>query len=172
MYGNPLSPFNPYWWSGGPGPAIPEKQRSTIKQLCIFELPTTNVVLSDTSVDYGIDKCLYNQLPCECFVSVQINQAVPAGGESSPVTIVTPVSGNSTNTGSASSSGEKKTSVIDHNSAPVVGSDLAGSQEIFAFLNKKAGIIRFVNFQTGSTTTPSDSEAQIFRSEEVTAKSK
>lgn len=70
MYGNPLNPFNPYWWVGGPGPAIPTRQRSCLKQLCIFELPTTNVALSETSVDYGIDKCLYNQLPCECYVTV------------------------------------------------------------------------------------------------------
>lgn len=76
MYGNPLNPFNPYWWTGGPSPAIPARQRSCLKQLCIFELPTTNVALSETSVDYGIDKCLYNQLPCECYVTVQVNQAI------------------------------------------------------------------------------------------------
>lgn len=175
MYGNPLSPFNPYWWVGGPGPVIPARQRSALKQLCIFELPTTNVALSDTSVDYGIDACLYNQLPAECYITVQINQAVPTGGESSPVTIVTPVSGTSTNTGSTSGSGEKKTSVIDHNSSAVVGSDLTGSQEVLAYLNKNAGIIRFVNFQTGSTTaaaTENAAQTQALRSEAVATKSK
>lgn len=131
MYGNPLNPFNPYWWTGGPGPAIPTRQRSCLKQLCIFELPTTNVALSETTVDYGIDKCLYNQLPCECYVTVQINQAVPAGGEAFPITIAIPTSNNSSN---------------------VIGSDITNSKEVFAFINKREGIIRFVNFQTGGTT--------------------
>lgn len=54
MYGNPLNPFSPYWWTGGLGSAIPTRQRSCLKQLCIFELPTTNVALSETSVDYVI----------------------------------------------------------------------------------------------------------------------
>lgn len=153
MYGNPLSPFNPYWWSGSPGVVIPTRQRSCIKQLCIYELPTTNVALSDTTVDYGIDRCLYNQLPCECYLAVLINQPVPAGGEGLAVTVVTPTSGNSTNT-PASSSGESKTNVIDHNSANVVGSDLTNTKEVLAYLNKREGIIRFVNFQTGGTTPP------------------
>ena len=41
MYGNPLNPFGTYWWTGGLGSAIPTRQRSCLKQLCIFELPTT-----------------------------------------------------------------------------------------------------------------------------------
>lgn len=36
MYGNPLNPFDTYWWVGGPGPAIPTRQRSCLKQLCVF----------------------------------------------------------------------------------------------------------------------------------------
>lgn len=149
MYGNPLSP---YWWL--PGFPVPTGSQPRAKQLCIFELPTTNVSLSADSVDFGIDKCIYNLLPCECYITLQVNQAVPAGGEGLAVTVVTPTAGSSTNVGSSpsSSSGESKTNVIDHNSSNVVGSDLEESKEIFAFLNKRAGIIRFVNFQTGATT--------------------
>jgi hypothetical protein len=34
----------------------------------------------------------------------------------------------------------------------VIGSDITNSKEVFAFINKREGIIRFVNFQTGGTT--------------------
>lgn len=147
---------NIYYWM----PQIPQfplpvaRQAASLKKLCIFELPTTNVALSATSVDYGVPVCLYNQLPCECYVTVQVNQAVPAGGAALPVTIVTPTSGSNTNTGNVSSSGEKKTNVIDHNGNNVIGSDITGSREVFAYLNKREGIIRFVNFHTGTTTAP------------------
>ena len=130
-------------------PSFPLPRRTRVKQLGIYELPTTNVSLSDTSVDYGIDKCIYNDLPCECFISLVVSQAVPAGGEALPVTVVVPTSSNSTNT-TTSASGESSTPVVDHNTNPVVGSDLETSREVFAYLNKRQGIIRFVNFVTGS----------------------
>lgn len=130
-------------------PSFPLPRRTRVKQLGIYELPTTNVSLSETSVDYGIDKCIYNELPCECFISLVVSQAVPAGGEALPVTVVVPTSSNSTNT-TTSASGESSTPVVDHNTNPVVGSDLETSREVFAYLNKRQGIIRFVNFVTGS----------------------
>lgn len=151
MYGNI---YSPYWCM--PTPVVPVNNHPRVKQIGIFELPTTNVSLSAESVDFGIDKCLYRQLPCECYITLQVNQAVPAGGEGLPVTVATPTSGNSTNVGSSSSSsGESKTNVIDHNSNNVVGSDLVETKEVFAFLNKREGIIRFVNFQTGTTAATS-----------------
>lgn len=123
-----------------------------VKQLCIFELPTTNVSLSESSVDFGIDRCVYNALPPECYISLRVNQLVPAGGEGLPVTVVVPNSSNSTNTtDTTSANGETKVGVIDHNSDPVVGSDLETTTEVFAFVSKVRGIIRFVNFQTGGT---------------------
>lgn len=125
-------------------------QRNRAKQLCIYELPTTNVSLSETSVDYGIDRCIYNDLPCECFISLLVSQAVPAGGEALPVTVVVPTSSTSTNTGTTASGGESGTPVVDHNTNPVVGSDLEASREVFAYLNKRQGILRIVNFVTGS----------------------
>lgn len=143
------NPFNPL----PPLPLI--RPRVRVKKLDIFELPTTNVSLSATSVDFGIDKCLYNLLPCECYITLQVNQAVPAGGAALPVNVVTPTSNSSTNTGTpASSSGEGKTPVVDHNSNNVIGSDITDSREIFAFLNKREGLIRFVNFVTGATPAP------------------
>lgn len=132
-------------------PGIPfQGRRSRLKRLDIFELPTTNVTLSDTSVDFGIDRCLYNDLPCECYLSMLFAQAVPDGGAALPVTVVVPTSGTSTNTGTANANGESSTPIVDHNTNPVVGSDLETTREVFVYLNKRQGIIRFVNFVTGS----------------------
>lgn len=134
----------------------PFPKRSRLKQLCIFELPTTNVALSETSVDFGIDRCLYNELPCECYLSMLFSQAVPDGGAALPVTVVVPTSGTSTNTGTANANGESNTPVVDHNTTPVVGSDLTTTREVFVYLNKRQGIIRFVNFVTGSGAAAAD----------------
>ncbi len=41
----------------------------------------------------------------------------------------------------------------------IIGSDITSSKEVFAFINKREGIIRFVNFQTGGTTPASTSVA-------------
>lgn len=131
-------------------------KRSRLKQLLIFELPTTNVALSETSVDFGIDRCLYNELPCECYLSMLFAQTVPDGGAALPVTVVVPTSGTSTNTGTTNSNGESNTPVVDHNTNPVVGSDLDTTREVFVYLNKRQGIIRFVNFVTGSGAAAAD----------------
>lgn len=135
-------------------PLVP--RRSRLKKLDIFELPTTNVSLSDTSVDFGIDRCLYNELPCECYLSMLFSQAVPDGGDALPVTVVVPTSTTSTNTGTTTGNGESGTPVVDHNTNPVVGSDLTTTREVFVYLNKRQGIIRFVNFVTGSGTAAAD----------------
>lgn len=133
----------------GPGPVLP-RRRSHLKRLQIFELPTNGVSLSDTSVDYGINPCLYNELPCECFIALRIRQAVPAGGAGLPVTVVTPTgSASSTVTTPGSATGTKKTPVIDHNHNQVVGSDVNEFTDAFALIDKGLGIIRFVNFVSG-----------------------
>ncbi len=152
-----MNPFigNILW---GPFPVIPARRRMPLKTLKIYELPTTNVSLSATSVDYGISRCIYCQLPKECYITLRVNQSVPAGGENVPVTVVTPTSGSNTNAG-GSSSGESKTNITDHNGNSVTGADLAGSREVFAYLNKELGIIKFVNFQTGSTAAPTGDNA-------------
>lgn len=90
--------YNPYY------PPFPKRVR--LKQLRIFELPTTNVALSETSVDFGIDRCVYNELPCECYLSMLFSQAVPDGGAALPVTVVVPTSTTSTNTGTTTGNGE------------------------------------------------------------------
>lgn len=142
-------PFNGY--GGLINPAnFAQGNQVRVKQLCIFELNTTNVTLSEESVDFGIDRCVYNALPCDCFIALRVNHLVPEGGEALPITIVVPNTSNSTNTGNVmSNNGETKVPVIDHNGDSVVGADLTAITEVFAYVSKGRGIIRFVNFETG-----------------------
>lgn len=133
----------------GPGPVLP-RRRSCLKRLQIFELPTNGVSLSDASVDYGINPCLYKELPCECYITLRIRQAVPAGGAGLPVTVVTPAgSSKSTVSTPGATTGTKKTPVIDHNNTQVVGSDVSEFTDALALLDKNLGIIKFVNFVSG-----------------------
>lgn len=142
-------PFNGY--GGLINPAnFAQGNQVRVKQLCIFELNTTNVTLSEESVDFGIDRCVYNALPCDCFIALRVNHLVPEGGEALPITIVVPNTSNSTNTGNVmSNNGETKVPVIDHNGDSVVSADLTAITEVFAYVSKGRGIIRFVNFETG-----------------------
>ena len=165
---NPFINSNPYALFGfptvglpsfGPGSVIPRK-RSCLKRLQIFELPTNGVALSDTSVDYGINPCLYRELPCECYITLRIRQAVPAGGEGLPVTVVTPAgSSSSTVSTPGTTTGTKKTPVTDHNNTPVVGSDVSEFTDAFALLDKGLGIIKFVNFVSGGTAAGGNTPA-------------
>lgn len=160
-FNNPFNPFGlPFMGMPPFVPFIP-KRRSCLKRLDIFELPTNAVSLSDTSVDYGIDPVIYRQLPCECYVTVKIRQAVPTGGAGLPVTIVTPTgSSRSTVVNSGSTSGTKKSPVVDHNNNPVVGSDVSEFTDALALLNKSLGIFKFVNFVSGgapAANTPAES---------------
>lgn len=149
-------PFNGFGGVVNPA-AFTQVNQVRVKQFCIFELPTTNVSLSEESVDFGIERCIYNALPCDCYISLRVNHLVPEGGEALPITIVVPNSSNSTNTGSTTANnGETKIGVIDHNSDPVVGADLETITEVFAFVSKGRGIIRFVNFETGGGTAAAE----------------
>lgn len=146
-------PFNGFGGIISPAVFANGNGRRRVKQLCIFELNTTNVVLSEDTVDFGIDKCDYLDLPREGYINLRFNHNVPTGGEALPITIVVPNSNNSTNTNNpvgTTANGETKVGVIDHNSDPVVGADIEDeTQEVLAYYNKCTGIIRFVNFETG-----------------------
>ena len=73
----PLYPFNPF---------IPIGQRNQIKLIDvggIYELKTNAQQVTDASVDYGINPCNYNALPCECIVLLKIHQGVAAASADS-----------------------------------------------------------------------------------------
>lgn len=149
---NPYAAFGFPRFPFGPGPVIP-RRRNYLKRLEIFELPTMGVQLSATSVDYGINPCVYAQLPCECYVTLRIRQAVPAGGAALPVSVVVPTAGSSksTVTTPGSTSGTKKVTVVDHTGGNVVGADVTEFTDVLALVDKSLGIIRFVNFVSGGT---------------------
>lgn len=155
MYGNPM---NPYWWL--PSPVFrPTGNIRRVDVGGIFELTTNAVQLTDVSVDYGINPFCYNALPCESIVLLKIHADGPAGGETLPVDIAVPNGGQSTITSGGSNSGTSKVPVVDSNNNPVTGSDITGSTERLAYINKRTGVIRFLEFTAG-TASAADGNAQ------------
>lgn len=141
----PLYPFNPFITIG---------QRNQIKRIDvggIYELKTNAQQVTDASVDYGINPCYYNALPCECIVLLKIHQGVAAASAALPVTIVTPNSGSTTVNGTANTSGTAsgttKVPVVDHAGNAVTGASVSETTEALAYINKKSGIIRLLGFQ-------------------------
>lgn len=143
----PLYPFNPF---------IPIGQRNKIRRIDvggIYELKTNAQQVTDASVDYGINPCYYNALPCECIVLLKIHQGVPTAGEDLPVKIVVPHNGATTisttsgTTSGTTTAGTTKSSVVDHTGSAVTGAGLSSTTEALAYINKKSGIIRLLGFQ-------------------------
>lgn len=136
-------------------PFIPIGQRNQIRRIDvggIYELKTNAQQVTDVSVDYGINPCYYNALPCECIVLLKIHQGVAAASATLPVTIVTPNSGSTTvNNGTANTSGTTsgttKVPVVDHVGKAVTGASVSETTEALAYINKKSGIIRLLGFQ-------------------------
>lgn len=140
--------FNPFFPSPFGVPPV-ARRRSCLKEIKTFELPITGFNVTDTTLDLGINPKIYCQLPCECFVVMRVRQSIPAAADALPVTVVTPAS-SSSSTVSNNNTGSRKTSVVDHDSNPVVGADIADVTDIYALVDKSIGLIRFVNFRTGA----------------------
>ena len=118
-----------------------------------FVLSTNAVQLTDETVDYGINPCCYNALPCESIVLLKVHADVPAGGEALPVTIVLPTAGRTTldaTTPAGTASGTTKTPVVDSQGTQVVGEDIEGTTERLAYINKRTGVIRFLEFTSSA----------------------
>ena len=142
MFGNP---FSPYWWM----PQLPVMPQPAIRRVDIggiYELSTNAVQLTDVSVDYGINPACYNALPCESIVLLKVHADAPAGGESLPIALAIPNNGQST---------------VSSNDNPVTGSDVTGSTERLAYINKRTGTIRFLEFTSGTTTASTPSAEQV-----------
>lgn len=122
----------------------------------IFVLSTNAVQVTDETVDYGINPHCYNLLPCESVVLLKVHADVPEGGEALPVTIVLPSAGRTTldaTTPAGTASGTTKTPVVDSQGTQVVGSDVSGTTERLAYINKRTGTIRFLEFTSGAAET-------------------
>lgn len=151
MLGNP---YNPYWWM--PNQAMfnmATRGRRRIKDVGIFIISTNAVNVTETSVDFGLDPCVYNQLPCECIVLFKFHTAVPAAAAALPVTVAIPNRNRTTlvTTGTTPTSTSSTTvPVTDKDNNPVVGSDIDEIIEKLAYINKRTGIIKFTEFTTGT----------------------
>lgn len=150
--------INPYWWIPSQqlirrGGAIPR-----IDIGGIYTLTTNAVEVTEESVDYGINPYCYAQLPCESIVLLRIHAAAPAGGEALPVTIVVPHNGTTTLAAAGSPIGTTRVPVLDSQSTQIVGSDVSSIAERLAYINKATGVIRFLEFTSGTAapaaTTP------------------
>lgn len=119
----------------------------------IYVLSTNAVQLTDETVDYGVNPCCYNALPCEAIVLLKVHADVPAGGEALPVTIVLPTAGRTTldaTTPAGTASGTTKSPVVDSQGTQVVGEDIEGTTERLAYINKRTGVIRFLEFTSSA----------------------
>lgn len=163
MFGVPFSPFSPYWWAPqglgfgafgfngfnlGNRPAL-----NRIDIGGIYVLSTNAVELTDESVDYGINPCCYAQLPCESIVLLKVHADVPVGGEALPVNLVLPNTGRTTLSATSVtgvSTGFTRTPILDSQGTQIVGEDIEGTTERFAYINKQTGVIRFLEFTSGA----------------------
>ena len=135
--------IDPYWWNLGPVP-VRNEGLPRIDIGGIYKLSTNAVALTESSVDYGINPCLYSKLPCESIVLLTIHADAPTGGEDLPVLVGVP-SGAST-ISSGDTTGKTKISVVDSQGSNVTGSNVQGNTQRLAYINKSTGVIRFLEF--------------------------
>lgn len=157
-----MFPFlnNFYWWLPQVVPAAGTAALQRVDVGGIYELRTNAVQVTDASVDYGVNPCAYNALPCESIVLLKIAASTTDTSTGTaatlPVTVVVPNSGTSTVSTNGSSTGTTKVAVTDSQGNSVTGSDVTGNTERLAYINKRTGVIRFLEFTSGTAaTTPS-----------------
>lgn len=149
-----MNPYTPYWWI----PNIATLNRAAygrrrIKDTDVFIISTNAVNVTETSVDFGLDPCVYNALPCESIVLFKFHTAVPAAAAALPVTVAIPNRNRTTlvTTGTTPTSTTSTTvPVTDKDNNPVVGGDIDVVTEKLAYINKRTGVIKFTEFTTGS----------------------
>ena len=119
----------PYWYSPIIIPFDFRNELKMINKHGIYVVETNQVSLnSGVSVDYGIRKSIYNQLPCECIILLKIKQEVPATGAALPITV----------------SGSQP--ATDSQGSNITGKDIKVDIERLAYLNKSNGVLRFIEY--------------------------
>ena len=108
-----INTMNPYWWAATPVATRPQAELPRVDVGGIYKLSTNAVALTDTTVDYGINPCIYRRLPNESLVLLTIHADVPAGGEALPVMLVVPNEGTSTVSDATSTTGTSKLNIVD-----------------------------------------------------------
>lgn len=123
----------------------------------IYVLNTNSVQTNDKSIDYGVNPNLYNELPCECLLLLQVHEAVPSNCSNLPVTLAIPFVGNATTTVGSDTSGNNTINIVDSQGSNVLGCDIQSNTQRFAYLNKRTGTMRFLEFTSGTTSSSSTS---------------
>jgi hypothetical protein len=98
---------------------------------------------------------LYNELPCECLLLLQVHEAVPSTCSSLPVTLAIPFRGNATTTVGSDISGNNTINIVDSQGDNVLGCDVENNTQRFAYLNKRTGTMRFLEFTSSASSTKS-----------------
>ena len=142
-----INTMNPYWWAALPTSA-PVNDIPRIDICGIYKLSTNAVSLTDNTVDYGINPCLFNRLPNECIVLLRVHADVPEGGAALPAALIIPNQGSSTvaTQGSNTTTGTSRVSIVDSQGTPITGANMQGNTERLAYINKCSGTIRFLEF--------------------------
>lgn len=149
-----VNPYTPYWWM--PNVAILNRAglgRNRVKPIGLYIISTNALNVTETSVDFGLDPCVYNSLPCECVVLFKFHTVVPAAAAALPVTVAIPNRNRTTlvTTGTTPTASTSTTvPVTDKDNSPVVGGDIDVVTEKLAYINKRTGVIKFTEFTTGS----------------------
>lgn len=156
--------FNNIMWGMSPLPFLLSNPRAHIRRVDvngIYELSTNAVQLTDASVDYGINPHCYNELPCESIILLKVHADVPAGGEALPINVIAPNLGQTTLAVAGTTTGTSKVPVVDSNNNPVTGTDVTGTTERLAYLNKRTGVIRFLEFTASTPAAANNGEAAV-----------
>lgn len=152
---NPLFPFPgfPFGFQNR-GRRIP-----TLDNRGIYEVCTTGLLeTAGETADYGINPCIWRQLPNQCVIVWKVKHPTTAAGAELPVTVVIPTTGSSTVNSSSSSSnaGGIKVPVIDNKGTQTVGSDVTNNQptEHWVYIDKCSGIFRLMGVQAAAAPAP------------------
>ena len=179
------NPFNPLGIPTpllGPGPVVRRRRRTPLlDRQGIYELCTTGIAenttgAADATVDYGVNPCVWNALPCECVAVWKVRHTVSTAGAAFPATIVVPGGGRSTVVPTGSTAADfaafnRKLAIVDNKSTQVAGGDItpasgstpiAGRQQSYTtehwvYINKSAGVFRLMGVTAASpAATPTN----------------
>lgn len=184
------NPFNPLGIPApllGPSPVVRRRPRiPLLDRQGIYELCTTGIAegtadAADATVDYGVNPCIWNALPCECVAVWKVRHTATTAGATLPATVVIPGAGRSTVPDNTSSS-TKKIAVVDNKGTQASGGDItatpgstpiAGRQQVsyttehWVYINKSTGVFRLMGVTaatpavTPTNDTPAPAEASV-----------
>lgn len=131
---------------------------------------------ANATVDYGINACVWRALPSRGVIVWKVRHPVTTTGATLPVTIVIPMSGNSSTVISDNANvGTKKIPVIDNKSTQVLGHDVTVPQgtaapspqvqagyttEHWVYVDKCCGIFRLMGVTAINSPAASGTPAE------------